>query len=117
MIVKKYTDWRTWWDGLRTNLIKCIGTTGTSWLGSNAIDTVGIPHLPHIGLNWEQACGLFAVHIGFEVFNYMKTNQPQVITEQVDTSFSSKKPSGEVVTQSSSTLTTTPVKVSPEKSN
>lgn len=95
MSIKKYTDWRTWWDGLRTNLIKCIGTTGTSWLGSNAIGAT-VPSLSMVSLNWEQALGLFAVHIGIEVFSYMKTNQPIVITETV-------------VNQSSSTTTVTPV--------
>lgn len=109
MSTKRYTDWRTWWDGLRTNVMKCIGATGTSWLGSNAVDTVSIPHMPHIGLNWEQACGLFGVHIAIEVFSYMKDNQPKVVTEQTDTLFLTKKPSGEVVSASSSTTVTTPV--------
>lgn len=90
MSIKRYTDWSTWWDGLRTNLIKCIGTTGTSWLGSNVIDSVGIPNMPHIGLNWEQAIGLFAVHIGLEVFTYMKNSQPKVITEEVETTIITK---------------------------
>ena len=110
MSIKKYTDWSGWWDGLRTNLIKCIGTTGTSWLGSNAIATAGIPGLSNIGLNWKQAIGLFAVHIGIEVFAYMKNNQPQVITQTVDTTFASKNPmTGAEVKQSSTTTTVTPV--------
>lgn len=79
--IKQYTDWRTWWDGLRTNIIKCIGTTGTMWLGSNGAATIGIDALKDIGLNWKQAIGLFGVQIGLEVFRYIKDNQPKVITE------------------------------------
>lgn len=85
MSIKKYTDWRSWWEGLRTNLFKCIGTTGTSWLGSNAIASAGVPGLGNIGLNWKQAVGLFAVHIGLEIFSYLKDNQPKVITEETNT--------------------------------
>lgn len=85
MTTKRYTDWNSWLIGLRTNLIKCIGTTGTSWLGSNAIAAAGIPGLTNLGLNWKQALGLFAVHIGMETFAYMKANQPAVISEEVTT--------------------------------
>ena len=106
--IRKFTDWSSWWDGLRTNLFKCIGTTGTSWLGSDAIANIGIPQLSNLGLNWKQAVGLFAVHIGFEVFTYMKNVQPAVITETVDTTFHVQKPDGTTVAQSSTTTTTTP---------
>lgn len=109
MSTKKYTDWRTWWDGLRTNLIKCVGTTGSSWLGSNAIASAGIPGLGNIGLNWKQAIGLFAVHIGIEIFAYMKTNQPQVIIETVETTHVTRTAQGGVEAGSSKTVTTTPV--------
>lgn len=81
--IKKYTDWQNYWLGLRTNLFKCIGTTGTSWLGSNGLAATGIPGTQTLGLDWRQAIGLFAVHIGFEIFSYMKNSQPQVITETV----------------------------------
>ena len=91
MSIKKYTDWSAYWDGLRTNLIKCIGTTGTSWLGSNAIAGTGIDGLRDLGLNWQQAVGLFAVHIGLEVFTYLKNNQPVVVTETFDTQETKKQ--------------------------
>ena len=85
MPLKKFTDWGTWWDGLRSNLIKCIGTTGASWLGSNAVANIGIPGMSNLGINWKQAIGLFGVHIGIEVFAYMRDNQPKVITETIET--------------------------------
>lgn len=106
MATKKYTDWLSWWDGLRTNLLKCIGTTGIAWLGTNAAAGSGVPiH----GLDWEQAGTIFMVHISFEVFTYLKDNQPKVIVEQTDTTFSTKSPSGVVTEQSSTKTITTPV--------
>jgi len=109
MSIRKYTDWRTWWDGLRTNLIKCVGTTGLAWLGSNGLSVSGIPFTSKIGLDWRQAAGFFLVHIGIEVFTYFKANQPQVITETVDTSHFSKDAAGNVSVGTSQTVTTTPV--------
>lgn len=76
MSIKRYTDWQGWWIGLRQNLIKCIGTTGTAWLGTNAASAAGVP-IP--GIDWKQAATLFCVHIGFEIFTYLQKNQPKVI--------------------------------------
>lgn len=109
MSIKKLTDWASWWDGLRNNLFKCIGTTGTTWLGSNAVANIGVDSLKGIGLNWEQAIGVFGVHIGFEVFSYMRDNQPKVITITEDTSHITREQSGAVTVGTSSTTTTTPV--------
>ena len=106
MSVKKYTDWRTWWDGLRTNIMKCIGTTGIAYFGTNAAAGAGVPIK---GIDWEQAGTMFLVHIAFEVFTYMRDNQPKVIIEQSDTTFTSKSPSGATVEQTRSTTITTPV--------
>lgn len=90
MSIKKYTDWSNWWDGLRTNLIKCVGTTGTSWIGSITVDAIHIPGMPHIGLDWRQAVGLFSVHLGSELFSYMKSYQPKVIVVETNTGFITK---------------------------
>ena len=109
-MVKKVTDWSSWFQGLRKNLFKCIGTTGSSWLGSNAIASAGIPGLGNIGLNWKQAIGLFGVHIGIEVFAYMKNVQPQVITETTETTHVVRDPLlGTIETGTSKTTTTTPI--------
>jgi len=84
MSIKRFTDWQGWWIGLRQNLLKCIGTTGTAWLGTNAISSMGVPIA---GINWKQAIAMFAVHIGFEVFSYLKDNQPKVteVNEETQT--------------------------------
>ena len=85
MSIRKYTDWYNYWLPLRQNIIKCIGTTGTAWLGSNGLSQTGIPGTSGIGLDWRQACGLFAIHIAFEVFSYMQKVQPEIIEKNEDT--------------------------------
>lgn len=106
MSVKKFTDWSGYWLGLRQNIIKCIGTTGTAWLGTNTAAAMGVP-IP--GIDWKQALAMFGVHIGIEVFTYMKNVQPAVITETIETAFTSKDPTtGTSVTQASKTTTVTP---------
>lgn len=112
-MTNKFTDWKTWWDGLRTNLIKCIGTTGTMWLGSNGAASIGIDWLKDVGFNWKQALGLFGVHVGIEVFTYMRDNQPKVITETMETTHITKTESGTVEQGSSKTVTVTPIETKP----
>lgn len=92
--------------GLQTNIIKCIGTTGTAWLGTNALAGVGVPIA---GINLKQAGAMFAVHIGFEVFTYMKNSQPQVITETEETQHFNRTAGGAFESGSSKTVTVTPI--------
>ena len=86
--MKRYTDWGGWWIGLRTNLLKCIGTTGIVWLGSNGLSVSHIPGTSHLGLDYRQALGFFGVHIAIEIFTYLKNNQPKVT--EVDTQIITK---------------------------
>lgn len=82
MSIKRYTDWQGWWIGLRQNLLKCIGTTGTAWLGTNAASSAGIPVA---GINFEQAGVMFGVHIAIEIFSYLQKTQPQVLEQTTET--------------------------------
>jgi hypothetical protein len=105
IMTKKYTDWRSWWDGLRTNIFKCIGTTGIAYLGTNAVQGMGATGM---GISLKQAGCFFGVHIALEVFGYMQANQPAVIIETVEEKHVVKD--GSVTeTGSSTTTTTTPV--------
>ena len=52
MGLKRYTDWYGWWIGLRTNLMKCIGTTGIAWLGTNGASAGGVKAAGHLTLVW-----------------------------------------------------------------
>ena len=104
MSIRKVTDWSSWWDGLRTNLLKCIGTTGTAYLGTNAVQGMGVNG---VGISWKQAAAFFGVHIAFEVFSYMQRVQPQVITETVNSDRITQDSSGNITTAASKTVTTT----------
>ena len=108
--MRTYTDWGNWLTGLRQNIFKCVGTTGVAWLGTNAASAAGIPI---VGITWKQAGAMFAVHIGFEVFTYMKNVPPAIITETVETTLTAKSSDGSTVTHDVKTTTTTPV--APEK--
>ncbi len=90
MSIRKFTNWPDYWYGLRANLFKCIGTTGTAWLGTSGLSASGIPGTQGMAMDWRQALGMFAVHIGLEVFTYMKNKQPEVVTQEVDTTIISK---------------------------
>jgi len=87
-MTRKYKDWRGWWDGLRINLVKTIGTTGVTFLGTNGLDSIGVQG---VGMNWKTACAQFGVHVAFEIFTYLK-NKPDadVITEEFDTAIVNK---------------------------
>lgn len=106
--IRKYTDWRGWWDGLRSNFMKCLGTTGTAYLATNGIaNTSGAQG---IAIDWKQALLYFGVHLGLEVFGYLKQNQPKVIEEIVeDTMTASNSKTGEQISQTTKTTTTTPL--------
>jgi hypothetical protein len=88
--VKRYTNWADYWVGLRTNLFKCVGTAGTAWLGTVGLSASGIPGTQGMALDWRQVLGMFGVHIGLEIFTYMKNKQPEVVTEEVETTISTK---------------------------
>ena len=108
--IKKYTDWGNYWLGLRTNLFKCIGTTGTGWLGSNGLSASGIPGTENLAIDWQQAIGLFAIHLGWEIFDYMKKQQPRVITVTEETTHITKDSvTGVSESGTSKTVTTTPI--------
>ena len=82
MSIKKYTDWYNYWLGLRQNIIKCIGTTGTAWLGTCAAAGAGVSMQ---AINWKQAGAMFAVHVGAEVFTYIQKTQPVIVEVNEDT--------------------------------
>ena len=113
----RYTDWQSWWDGLRTNMMKAGATsiaTNLSVLAStNVVSSFQIPGLGGVGENWKTflvgLCAQFVLHTVSAAAVYIQANQPQVITETIDTTHITKSPDGSVTAGSSSVTTTTPV--------
>jgi len=103
--IRKYTDWRGWWDGLRTNLMKCLGTTGTAYLATNGI--ANISGAAGIAIDLKQASLFFATHLGMEIFSYMKQYQPRVIEEIIEDTLTSKSAAGAEISQKTKTTTFT----------
>ena len=99
---KKYTDWGGYWIGLRQNLMKCIGTTGTAWLGTNMAAVSGVPIPP---IDWKQACAMFGVHLAFEIFTYLKNVEPKIIVTD-ETSVTNTAADGSSVQQTTQIKTT-----------
>ena len=82
MSIKKYTDWKGYWLGLRQNLIKCIGTTGTAWGSTCLAAGAGMPVQ---AIDWKQAASMFGIHCAIEIFAYLKAQQPLVVEVNEDT--------------------------------
>lgn len=104
MSIKKIKDWSSWWDGLRTSMVKAgatsLVTNLTVFMTTNAVNSMGIPGLGGSGENWKTLCiGLvaqFGLHTLFAAAQYVQANpDAPVIVEQVDTSFSTKTASGQ----------------------
>lgn len=79
MALKKYLDWRGYFEGLYLNWIKAITTTGLAYFGTNAVGAAGLPHL---AINAKQAGALFLSITVVEVFKYLNAKpKPETITE------------------------------------
>lgn len=93
MSTKKYTDWRSWWDGLRSCMIRAgataIVTQLTAMGGTNAVASMNIPGLEDIALKWKTALAALVIQFCFHVFTsaakYIQDNQPQVVIISTDT--------------------------------
>lgn len=119
MSTKQYRDWSTWWDGLRTSMVKAgatsIVTNLTVLVSSNTVNSFGIPGMQNSGESLKTfligLIGQFLLHTAFAAAQYVQSNpNAKLITQQVDTTFTSKNPvTGSEVKQSSTTITTTPV--------
>ena len=107
MKTRSYTDWRSWWDGLVDASIPAGCTAFVTILTTNGLDNLG---LHGVGESWKTALAQVGIQMAIGAANYIKTKpRPAVVVEQVDTSFTSKDAAGLQISQSSSTVTTTPV--------
>jgi hypothetical protein len=118
MSTKQLKNWSIWWDGLRTAMIKAGATSITTNLSvlasTNTISNMGIPGFTHIGEDKKTFLVAllvqFIVHTAYAAAMYLQNNpDAPVTTVTEDTTFIAKSATGNTVTQSSSTVTTTPI--------
>lgn len=117
MATKKFTDWRGWLDGMRSKAMKAGAESLTTNIGAlittNGVANMKVPGLEDIGMGWKTAiatcCIQFTLRVVFAAAQYVANKpDPDVITQTVDTTFTSKSSDGTQTTQVSSTKTTTP---------
>ncbi len=109
MSIKKYTDWRNWFNGIIDSAIPAGATAFLTLVTTNGLASMG-GVMSGIGMSWKTAIAQIVVHMGIATAKYLQTKpRPEVVTETVDTTFSTKQPDGSTVEQSSKTVTTTPV--------
>lgn len=122
MSVKKYKDWRSWWDGLRTAALKAGATSVVTNLSvlmtTNAVSSMNIPGIQNVGENWKTfLIGLlfqFAIHTAYATALYVQ-NKPDadIVTVTEDTTHIKRDAETGVVTEAGSSKTTTITPVQP----
>ena len=89
MSVKKYLDWRGYFEGLYLSWIKTVTTTLLTFLGTNAAEHMG---LKGIGLDWKQALSMLGVITLMEVLKYLQAKpKPETITVETNTEIITKQ--------------------------
>lgn len=80
MSIRKYLDWRNYFEGLYLNWIKTVTTTISTWFITNGAEVAtGFK----LGLTWQQALGQLAFLTFYEVNSYIKNKpKPDVIEKE-----------------------------------
>jgi hypothetical protein len=115
MALKKLTDWRGWWDGLRSKAMKAGGESLSTGIGAllttNGLAGMKVPGCEDIGMGWKTALismfVQFALRVALAAAQYVAA-KPDPDTITVDTTFTSRSADGSSVNQSSSTTISTP---------
>jgi Na+/proline symporter len=83
MAIKKYLDWKGWFEGLYLSWIKTLTSTVLTWVGTNAAGSMGVPN---IAMNWQQGVSMLGVITFIEVVRYLNAKpKPETLTESIDT--------------------------------
>lgn len=98
-MIRKYKDWRGWWDGLRSKAMKAggesIATNLTALLATNGVANLGIESLKDVAMGWKTALATlfiqFALRTGVAAAQYVAAKpDPDVLTEETKTEFLDK---------------------------
>jgi len=125
MSIKKFKDWSSWWEGLRTSMIKAgatsVVTNLTVFTTTNTVNSIGIPGFSDSGEHWKTAliglCAQFILHTVYAAATYVQANpDAQVVTEETNTTHIVKNDDGSTLeTGASKTIKTTVTPVEPPK--
>lgn len=88
MAIKQYLDWKGYAKGFYLSWIKTLTNTVLAYVGSNAVDAIGVPN---IALTIEQAGGLALSITIVEILHYLNNKPiPDTITETTETAIINK---------------------------
>ncbi|HWH79141.1 MAG TPA: hypothetical protein VNT76_17285 [Candidatus Binatus sp.] len=92
MSIKKFKDWSSWWDGLRSVIMRtgatAILTQLTTLVGTNSVANMKIPGLADIGIGWKTALASlgiqFVIHTAIAAAKYVQDKpDPDIIEVEV----------------------------------
>lgn len=88
MAIKKYLDWRGYFEGLYLSWIKNLTSTLIALGGTNAAEHMG---MKGVGIDLRQAGGVFVGITVWEVIRYLNAKpKPETITVNEETQFINK---------------------------
>lgn len=86
--LKQYLDWRGYFLALYKNWIHSLTSTLIALGGTNVVESMGIKG---VGLNWQQAVGVFLGVTFWEVVKYLNSKPlPETVEEVVETTITEK---------------------------
>jgi hypothetical protein len=108
MSIKRYTNWKGWLEGFYDSWVDAVTGALIAWGGSAGLGQM--TGESDLTLNWKQAAGIAVSAMFWSTLRYLQAHKrPIVVEETVDTSFEQKKPDGTTISQSSTTVTKTPI--------
>lgn len=84
MPIKKYLDWKGYFEGLYLSWIKTLTTSLITYGGTNAIEQTGVKAMKGIGMTWEQGLAMLVAITFWEIIRYLNQKpMPEEKEEQV----------------------------------
>ena len=98
MAIKKYLDWKGYFEGLYLSWVKTVTTSALAFLGTNGAEKIG---LHGVGIDLKQLAGLAASITVWEVIKYLNAKPlPDTI------SYESSATDGVTTVKNTTTITT-----------
>jgi hypothetical protein len=82
--VKKYLDWKSWFEGLYNNAIKAGTGAFLAFAGTNTAEAAAPTLLAGVSFNWKQAAAACVSVMVIEAVRYINTKpKPEEKVEEV----------------------------------